>query len=58
MREIERLSPGRAYIQVDSYRGPAEKEIFLSWVLTAKTHHDPAGSPDQVTRTSAGVAAY
>lgn len=43
VREIERLSPGRAYIQVDSYRTPEEKEIFLSWVLTAKTHHDPAG---------------
>jgi len=43
VQEIERLSPGRAYIQVDSYRTPAEKEIFLSWVLTAKTHHDPAG---------------
>src|SRR5215468_8930534 len=43
VREIERLSPGRAYIQVDSYRTPAEKEMFLSWVLTAKTHHDPAG---------------
>ncbi|HEY2538804.1 MAG TPA: class I SAM-dependent methyltransferase [Stellaceae bacterium] len=43
VKEIERLSPGRAYIQVDSYRTPEEKEIFLSWVLTAKTHHDPAG---------------
>jgi cyclopropane fatty-acyl-phospholipid synthase-like methyltransferase len=43
VREIERLSPGRAYIQVDSYRTPEEEEIFLSWVLTAKTHYDPAG---------------
>jgi SAM-dependent methyltransferase len=43
LREIERLAPGRGYIQVDSYRTPEEKEIFLSWVLTAKTHHDPAG---------------
>lgn len=43
VHEIERLSPGRAYIQVDSYRTPEEKEIFLSWVLTAKTHYDPAG---------------
>jgi ubiquinone/menaquinone biosynthesis C-methylase UbiE len=43
VREFERLSPGRAYIQVDSYRTPAEKEIFLSWVLTAKTHRDPTG---------------
>jgi SAM-dependent methyltransferase len=43
VREIERLAPGRGYIQVDSYRTPREKEIFLSWVLTAKTHYDPAG---------------
>jgi len=43
VREIERLAPGRGYIQVDSYRDVREKEIFLSWVLTAKTHYDPAG---------------
>ncbi len=43
VREMERLAPGRGYIQVDSYRTPEEKEIFLSWVLTAKTHYDPAG---------------
>jgi len=43
VREIERLAPGRGYIQVDSYRTLEEKELFLSWVLTAKTHYDPAG---------------
>ena len=43
VREIERLAPGRGYIQVDLYRNEHEKEIFLSWVLTAKTHYDPAG---------------
>jgi ubiquinone/menaquinone biosynthesis C-methylase UbiE len=43
VREIERLAPGRGYIQVDSYRTPEEKELFLSWVLTAKTHYDPVG---------------
>jgi ubiquinone/menaquinone biosynthesis C-methylase UbiE len=43
VREIERLAPGRGYIQVDSYRTPREQEVFLSWVLTAKTHYDPAG---------------
>ncbi len=43
LREIERLAPGRAYVQNDSYRTPQEREIFLSWVLTAKTHYDPAG---------------
>jgi ubiquinone/menaquinone biosynthesis C-methylase UbiE len=43
VREIERLAPGRGYIQVDSYRTPEERELFLSWVLTAKTHYDPRG---------------
>lgn len=43
VREIERLAPGRGYIQVDSYRTPAEKEIFLNWVLTARTHYEPEG---------------
>ena len=43
VREIQRVSGGRAYIQVDSYRDEREKEIFLSWVLTARTHHDPEG---------------
>jgi ubiquinone/menaquinone biosynthesis C-methylase UbiE len=43
VREIERLAPGRGYIQVDSYRTPEEEEKFLSWVLTAKTHYNPEG---------------
>jgi len=43
VRTIERLAPGRGYIQVDSYRTVAEKELFLDWVLTAKTHYYPAG---------------
>jgi SAM-dependent methyltransferase len=43
VREIERLAPGRGYIQVDSYRTPEEEEVFLSWVLTAKTHYNPEG---------------
>lgn len=43
VREIERIAPGRAFIQVDSYRTPEERETFLSWVLTAKTHYDPEG---------------
>jgi len=43
VREIERLAPGRGYIQVDSYRNARERELFLSWVLTAKTHYEPAG---------------
>jgi cyclopropane fatty-acyl-phospholipid synthase-like methyltransferase len=43
LKEIERLAPGRGYIQVDSYRTSEERELFFSWVLTAKTHYDPAG---------------
>jgi SAM-dependent methyltransferase len=43
IREVQRVSRGRAYIQVDSYRTPAERELFLSWVLTACTHYYPDG---------------
>ena len=43
LREIERVGRGRAYVQNDSYRTPEEREIFLSWVLTAKTHFYPNG---------------
>ena len=43
LREIERLSPGRAFVQVDSYRTPEQKEIFESWVLTAEFHDYPQG---------------
>ncbi len=43
VREIERLAPGRGFIQVDSYRTPEQKEIFESWVLTAKFHDYPEG---------------
>jgi ubiquinone/menaquinone biosynthesis C-methylase UbiE len=43
MREIQRLSGGRAFVQVDSYLTPAQKEIFESWVLTAEFHDYPDG---------------
>lgn len=43
VREIERLAPGRSFIQVDSYRTPEQREVFLQWVLTAKFHDYPAG---------------
>lgn len=43
IREVQRVSRGRSYIQVDSYRTPAERELFLSWVLTACTHYYPEG---------------
>ena len=43
MQEIERLSGGRAFVQVDSYHTPKQKEIFESWVLTAEFHDTPEG---------------
>jgi ubiquinone/menaquinone biosynthesis C-methylase UbiE len=43
MREIERLAPGKGFVQVDSYRTPEQREIFMSWVLTAKFHDYPDG---------------
>lgn len=41
VREIERVSRGRAYIQVDSYRTPEEQALFANWALTARTHGYP-----------------
>lgn len=41
--EVERLAPGRGYIQVDSYHTPEQRELFMSWVLTAKFHDYPDG---------------
>jgi ubiquinone/menaquinone biosynthesis C-methylase UbiE len=43
MREIQRLSNGNAFVQVDSYYTPKQKEIFESWVLTAEFHDYPEG---------------
>jgi SAM-dependent methyltransferase len=43
LREIERLAPGRGFVQVDSYLTPAERDLFMSWVLTAKYHDYPPG---------------
>jgi ubiquinone/menaquinone biosynthesis C-methylase UbiE len=43
IREVERLAPGKGFIQVDSYRTPEERAVFLDWVLTAYTHDYPDG---------------
>jgi ubiquinone/menaquinone biosynthesis C-methylase UbiE len=43
LREIQRLSGGRAYVQVDSYRTPEQKALFEDWVLTALFHDYPPG---------------
>jgi ubiquinone/menaquinone biosynthesis C-methylase UbiE len=43
MSEIQRVSKGRAFVQVDSYHTAEQKEIFESWVLTAEFYDYPAG---------------
>ncbi len=41
VREIERLAPGRGFIQVDSYETPEQKAVFEDWVLTAMFYGYP-----------------
>ena len=43
VREIERLAPCRGFIQVDTYRTPEQRKVFLDWVLTAEFHDYPEG---------------
>lgn len=43
LQELQRVSNGRAFVQVDSYRTPESKAIFEDWVLTAKFHDYPEG---------------
>jgi ubiquinone/menaquinone biosynthesis C-methylase UbiE len=43
LKELQRVSGGRAYVQVDSYRTPEERQMFLDWVLTAHYHEYPDG---------------
>jgi ubiquinone/menaquinone biosynthesis C-methylase UbiE len=43
LREIERVSRGGAFVQVDSYRDADQRRLFLDWVLTAEFH----GYPDE-----------
>ena len=43
LKEMERLSPGKGFVQVDSYRTLEQKKIFEQWVLTAKFHDFPDG---------------
>ena len=43
LREIERLAPGKGFVQVDSYDNPAGKALFEEWVLTAEFHDYPDG---------------
>ena len=44
LQEIMRVTKnGNAYVQVDSYRDAAERDLFVDWVLTAYTHDYPEG---------------
>jgi ubiquinone/menaquinone biosynthesis C-methylase UbiE len=43
LQEIQRLAPGKGFVQVDTYGTSEQKEIFESWVLTAKFHDYPSG---------------
>jgi len=43
LREIERVCPGRGFVQVDAYRTELEREVFLDWMLTAKCYDTPEG---------------
>ena len=43
LKEIQRLSGGKAFVRVDSYHTQEQKEIFESWVLTAHFHDFPDG---------------
>jgi ubiquinone/menaquinone biosynthesis C-methylase UbiE len=43
LREIQRLAPGKGFVQVDSYRTAEQKAMFESWVLTARFYDYPAG---------------
>tara|TARA_B110001454_G_scaffold212090_1_gene228480 strand:- start:9 stop:653 length:645 start_codon:yes stop_codon:yes gene_type:complete len=41
LMEIERISKGKSFVQVDCYENEKEKKLFLNWVLTAETHGYP-----------------
>lgn len=43
LREMERLAPGKGFIQVDSYHTESQKELCESWILTALHHDFPDG---------------
>lgn len=42
LSEIQRVSKGCSFIQVDSYHTPEQKKIFEDWVLTAEFHDYPS----------------
>jgi SAM-dependent methyltransferase len=42
LKEMQRVAPGKGYVQVDAYRNPQERQVFEDWMLTARTY----GMPD------------
>jgi ubiquinone/menaquinone biosynthesis C-methylase UbiE len=42
LQEIQRVSRGHAFVQVDSYRNAEQRGLFLEWMLTAEYHGYPA----------------
>ena len=43
LREMQRLAPGRGFLQVDSYSTSEQRALFEDWVLTARYHDYPDG---------------
>ena len=43
VREVERVAPGRGFIQVDAYGNLEERRVLENWLLTARTFYDPDG---------------
>ncbi len=41
IQEVERLAPGKGFVQVDSYLTQEQKDLFEMWVLTAVFHDYP-----------------
>ncbi|MCE7530605.1 class I SAM-dependent methyltransferase [Polynucleobacter sp. IMCC 29146] len=41
IQEMQRVTTHGGYIQVDSYKSEEDRQLFLDWVLTAKTHGTP-----------------
>ena len=41
IKEIQRISRGKAFIQVDAYRNELELKVLKKWILTAKTYLKP-----------------
>ena len=43
LQEMQRLAPGKGFVQVDSFRTPEQRAVFESWVLTAEFYDYPDG---------------